>query len=132
MIKLAESDNYDAVFGSRLMGRENLSYWELIKERPEYLATIISTFLINKWYNYNFTDIIGAKLYRTSSVRKMRFDTYGVGFDFEFVSKMCKSGFKIGELPIGYKPRLQKEGKKIKPYHMLHALVALFRVKFFT
>jgi len=44
---------------------------------------------------------------------------------------MCKAGFKIGEINIGYKPRAKAKEKKIKPYHMINALWALFKVRFF-
>ena len=132
MLNLAEKEKYDAVFGSRLKTRlKNENIWNIIKERPTYLASVVSTFLINKWYNFNFTDIIGTKLYRTSSVRKIKIHTYSMGFEFEHVSRMCKAGFHIGEVNIDYNPRTSKEGKKIKFYHMLNAFFAMFKVKYF-
>ena len=131
MLQLAEKNGYDAVFGSRLKDILKIrSKWSLVKERPACLATLISTYLVNKWYGYHFTDVIGTKLYRTSSVRTIPIDTYGPGFEFEHVSRMCKAGFKIGEINVGYKPRASNKEKKIKPYHMLNALWALFKVRF--
>lgn len=131
MIQLAEDNNYDAVFGSRTKNiLKTWTRWRLIRERPAYLASVISTYLVNKWYGYDFTDIIGAKLYRTSSVKKIPIDTYGMGFDFEFVSKMCRRGFTIGEVNVDYRPRSNSKEKKIKPYHMINALWALFKVRF--
>jgi glycosyltransferase involved in cell wall biosynthesis len=131
MIRLAENNNYDAVFGSRIKDiLKTRSRWSLIKERPACLASVISTYLVNRWYGYNFTDIIGAKLYRTSSVKKIQIDTYGMGFEFEHVSKMCRRRFRIGEVNIDYWPRTNSKEKKIKPYHMLNAVWAMFKVKF--
>jgi len=131
MLILAEKNNYDAVFGSRIKHLlETRSRLSLIRERPGYLASLISTYLINKWYGYHFTDVIGAKFYKTSSVKKIPIDTYGMGFDFEFVSKMCKNRFRIGEISVGYKPRANSKEKKIKPYHMLNALWAMLKVRF--
>lgn len=131
MMQLAEDNHYDAVFGSRTKDiLQTWTRWRLIRERPAYLASVISTSLVNTWYGYDFTDIIGAKLYRTESVRKIPIDTYGMGFDFEFVSKMCRRKFTIGEVNIDYKPRTNSKEKKIKPYHMVNALWALLKVRF--
>lgn len=47
MIKKLEDENLDAVFGSRLLNENNKSKLQLIKERPFWLGSFISTFLIN-------------------------------------------------------------------------------------
>ncbi|MCU0641433.1 MAG: glycosyltransferase family 2 protein [Candidatus Margulisbacteria bacterium] len=130
MLKVAEEGGYDLVLGSRLQN-DRRSKWEIIKERPAYLASIICTWLINRWYGKSFTDIIGTRLYRTASVKKVPITTTTQGFDFEHVSRMCRMGYKIAEVPIAYKARSSKEGKKVKPWHMLNALFAMFRVRIF-
>jgi hypothetical protein len=100
-------------------------------KKPSYLATIICTFLINKFYGKNFTDIIGAKLYRVNTIKKIPINSYQQGFDFEFISRICKKKYKIGEVSIKYKPRINSSEKKIKFYHMFIALYCIFKVKFF-
>ena len=130
MLAVAEAGGYDVVLGSRLKNSKESS-WVTIKKRPEYLATLIATALINRWYDRKFTDIIGTRLYRTSSIRRVPTGTTGYGFEFGFVSRMCKLGLKIAEVAIPYQPRSCKKGKKVKPYHMLNALFELFRVRFF-
>jgi glycosyltransferase involved in cell wall biosynthesis len=131
MIEWANREGYDAVFGSRLAHR-NKSYVQLIRERPYYLASVISTFLINKFYDKNFTDIIGSKFYRTSSLRKLYpIADRSITFDFEVVSKLCKRGYRIKEIPVSYQPRSRREGKKIKMLDSLPALVALLKVRLF-
>jgi len=70
MLKKTQEQNLDAMFGSRLKNLNNLT--QLCKttfNNPAYLATLICTFLINFFYNKNFTDIIGAKLYRKETVK---------------------------------------------------------------
>ena len=47
MLELAEKENLDAVFGSRLFNRSNESRLKIIKERPFNLGTIITTILTN-------------------------------------------------------------------------------------
>ena len=89
------------------------SIYKLLLAKPAYLATILTTFLINIFYKKKFTDIIGAKLYKTSSVKNIPCNSFHTGFDFEFISRCCKRNLKIGELSIKYKPRANSKDKKI-------------------
>jgi len=133
ILALVEKENLDAIFGSRLydIKKNIITVSRLIKERPYYLGTIITTFLINLFYARRFTDIIGTRLYRTSSFRKINIESSGIGFDFEVVSKLCKKDFKIKEVPVSYKARSAREGKKVKAKDIIPALIAIFKVKFF-
>ncbi len=129
MLKHAQEFKIDVVFASRLL---KFSGSEIIKElfkKPSYLATIICTFLINFFYNKNLTDIIGTKLYNKHAVAPFIPKTNGQGFDFEFVSIICKNKLKIDELQINYIPRLNSKDKKIKFYHMFNALYAILKIK---
>jgi len=130
MLDTAERNNYEVVFGSRLADNK-YSVVGLIRQRPEYLATIIATYLVNRWYNRNFTDIIGSRLYNTNAVRRIPLSSNGMGAEFEHVSRMCKAGLRIGEIPVAYKPRANRSEKKIKPYNMLNALYCLFKIRYF-
>ena len=129
MLELAEKEGLDAVFGSRLKDRAGESKLKIIKERPFYLGSIITTFLINIFYGRHFTDIIGSKFYRVSSFKKLDLRNFGVSFDFELVSKLCSSGFKIGEISVTYKPRVK--GKKMKARYIIHAVLTMLRVRLF-
>ncbi|MCX5695244.1 MAG: glycosyltransferase family 2 protein [Candidatus Omnitrophica bacterium] len=129
MLSLAENENLDAVFGSRLSSRKQDSRFKILKERPFYLGTMITTTLINILYNKNFTDIIGNRFYRTDSLRKVSPQISGIGFDFEVVSKLCKYRFNVNEVPVKYSPRTL--GKKIKVYDIVPALMTILKVKFF-
>lgn len=132
MIELAEKEHLDVVFGSRLAGKRNESTWSLIQERPYYLATIISTFLINRWYKKDFTDVIGNKFYRTMVLKEISpISNKGMGFDFEVVSKLSKRGYRIKEIPVSYKPRSSRQGKKIKAIHSIPALFAMLKVRLY-
>ncbi len=131
MIDKMESENLDAVIGSRLLERKGISKYQLIKERPYWLGTIITTFLINILYRKNFTDIIGTNLVKTSILKTLSCKSSGQAFTFELISKLCKNGYKIGEVPVWYKPRTHREGKTIRIIDMLPALWAMFKVKLF-
>jgi len=134
MMNYAVKNNLDVVLGSRLL-QENIikkSLFQKIKIKPSYIATILCTYLINKFYDKNFTDIIGGKLYKKSSVIKIPINSFSYGFDFEFISRIIKSKLKVGEISINYIPRANSSEKKIKPYHMINALYEIFKVKFFN
>jgi glycosyltransferase involved in cell wall biosynthesis len=131
MMKFAKNNQLDVVLGSRLKNQKN-SIIKLIIKKPAYMATLICTFLINKFYGHKFTDIIGAKLYKRSTVKKIKTNSYNNGFDFEFMSRLCKKKYKIGEVSIKYKPRANSREKKIKFYHMFIALFEIFKVKIFN
>ena len=131
MLKKTQEQNLDAMFGSRLKNLNNLT--QLCKttfNNPAYLATLICTFLINFFYNKNFTDIIGAKLYRKETVKHVLPKTSGQGFDFELVSFICKRNLNVDEVFIKYKPRENFSDKKIKFYHMFNAIYGILKVKF--
>ena len=130
LLAVAEKGNYDVILGSRIKNKQ-VSKLSIIKERPEYLASILCTTLINWWYKKNFTDIIGSRIYRTEAIRKIPIGTIGYGFEFEFISRICKLGLRITEIAIPYQPRSNKKGKKIKPYHLINALIGMFKVRFF-
>jgi dolichol-phosphate mannosyltransferase len=128
MVRCAESEALDVVFGSRLLSRKDVSVFKILRERPFYLGTIITTALINLFYGRNFKDIIGNRLYRTSSLKKVNPQIPGIGFDFEVVSKLCKYGFKIKELPVKYSPRVK--GKKVKMHDIIPAVLTILKIRF--
>ena len=134
MMNYAIKNNLDVVMGSRLSTKNmrEMSLIQKIKIKPSYIATILCTYLINKFYNKNFTDIIGGKLYKRSSVIKIPISSFSSGFDFEFISRIIKSKLKVGEISIDYQPRANSHEKKIKPYHILNALYEIFKVKLFN
>ncbi len=131
MMDKIESEKLDAVFGSRLSDRKGVSIWQLIKERPYWAGTIIATFLINLLYRKSFTDIIATKLVKTDILRGLNLKANNQAFEFELVSRLCKKGYKIGEVPVSYKPRTHKEGKTIRAIDMIPALWVILRVKVF-
>jgi len=128
MLKLAEQENLDAVFGSRLVSRKNESKIKILKERPFYLGTIITTSLVNLLYGKKFTDIIGTRFYRAEAFKKIAPKSQTIGFDFEVVSRLCKAGFRIKEVPVSYKPRSTGK-KKVKIYDIIPAVMTLLRIK---
>ena len=130
MMEKIENENLDAVFGSRLIEKREVSRFRLIKERPYWLGSIISTFLINLFYRRSFTDIIATKLIKTNILKSLGCQSSSQVFEFELVSRLCKKKYKFGELPVWYKARTRKEGKTIKVIDMIPALLVILKIKF--
>lgn len=131
MMDKMEKENLDVVFGSRLAERKGVAIWQLIKERPYWLGTIIATFMINLLYCKNFTDVIATKLIKSDILKKINCRFNNQGFEFELVSRLCKAKYRIGEVSVWYKPRTHKEGKTIRAFDIIPAILAILKVKFF-
>jgi dolichol-phosphate mannosyltransferase len=130
MIAKVETEGLDVVLGSRLLDKVDISRIKLIKERPFWLGTIIATFFINLLYGKHFTDIVGTNLIKTSILKRINSKTNSQAFAFELASRLCKQGYKIGEVPIYYKPRKHEEGKTIQAWEILPAIWMILKVKF--
>ena len=130
MLRLIKDKNLDVVFASRLKNINSFKemFNELLK-KPSYLATMLCTFLINKFYGKKFTDIIGTKLYRRETIQPIIPKVSGQGFDFELVSLICKYRLSVEEVFIHYVPRKNSSEKKIKFYHLFNAIYAILKVK---
>lgn len=131
MIEKMENEGLDVIFGSRLLDKIDIPKLKLIKERPFWLGTIIATALINFLYGKHFTDVIGTSLIKTNVLKKINCKNTGHAFAFELMGKLCKQGFKIGEAPVYYKSRTHKEGKTIRVFDMIPAILVILRVKIF-
>jgi glycosyltransferase involved in cell wall biosynthesis len=129
MYNLAEIDNLDVVLGSRVKNRLKKNTWfEIIVSRPAFAATFVTTKLFNFFYNKNFTDIIGGRLYKKEKIIKLPFDYNDASFDFAFVSRMAKSGLKMAEIDIKYEFR--KFGtSSMRWYHLFNIIIAMVRIK---
>lgn len=112
------------VYGSRILGNNprsnNRFYWG-----GRFLS--LATSLL---YQTRITDeSTGYKLFRTETLRSLELQSDGFEFCPEVTGKVLRSGHKITELPISYRPRSFSEGKKIRWYHGLTALSTLLSIR---
>ncbi len=130
MLNYIVSNKVDFVFGERYEKLSIINSIINIINRPAYLGTFITTFLINFFYKKKYNDIIGSKLYETKKVKEININSNGQGFDFELVSKINKKNYDVGTILVPYKPRSNSKEKKIKFYHIFVALYQIFKIKF--
>lgn len=128
-IKLLDETKKGAqiVYGSRFIG----SYKNMTS--LHYLGNRFLTFLTNILYGVKLTDmetcykLLPGDFARSIKIKCDRFD-----FEPEITSKILKSGLKITEVPISYKGRSWKEGKKITWKDGVHAIKTLIKFRFFN
>ena len=130
MLEKIKNTKADIVFGERYKPQTFYNTIRSVIKRPAFLATLVTTKLINYFYNKKFNDIIGTKLYKSEKIKKININSNGLGFDFELISVVCKKNFNIERVFIPYEPRSNSKDKKIKFYHMSNALYQIFRIKF--
>lgn len=123
LLEKALAEDLDAVYGSRTLGgRAAYIYTQ------NYWGVRFLTWLTNLLFGTNYTDVATAcKMVRTSVLQSLRLTCSGFDLDFELSNKLGKNGYRIGEVPITYRPRSVEEGKKIRPKDGLRALWVIFR-----
>jgi len=76
------------------------------------------------------TDTLTAyKLYPTKVLRELDVKTHGFETDHELTAKFIRRGYRIVEVPIGYRPRSIDEGKKIRMRDGFIAVWTLLRYR---
>jgi glycosyltransferase involved in cell wall biosynthesis len=79
------------------------------------LANRFLTLLTNVLFGGRLTDMETAyKVFKREVVAGLRLRCVGFDFEPEVTAKVLKSGIRIVEVPIAYKPRREDEGKKIR------------------
>ncbi len=116
--------NLDAVFGSRLLNKEDHFTYKLNK-----FAVIILSKLTNFLFKSTYTDVAtNHKLIKTEVLKKLNLVSNGFNLDFEIALKIPKNNYIVEEIPIKYYPRTYKDGKKI---NFLDALKSFFVIIYF-
>jgi glycosyltransferase involved in cell wall biosynthesis len=112
----------DAVYGSRLRGKPagmRLSF---------YLGNKLLTLLTNLLFNLRLTDMETCyKMLRGEIARKLTITARRFGIEPEITAKLALAGYRIREKPIRYHPRTHAEGKKIKWFDGIKAVLTLLR-----
>lgn len=123
LLEKAVAEDLDAVYGSRTLGgRATYVYVQ------NYLGVRFLTWLTNLLFGTNYTDVATAcKMVRTSVLKSLDLTCSGFDLDFELSNKLGKNGYRVGEVPVTYRPRSLEEGKKIRPWDGLGAVRVILR-----
>ena len=114
--------NADVVMGSRFLAPE----WTRVHYFWHLMGNRLITLIFNLINNTTFSDIYSCYfLYRTSLFSKEKIKTFGWEQHGEILSLAVKNGGVFYEVPISYRGRTYKEGKKIRARHILKIIYTL-------
>ncbi len=115
------------VYGNRFpLGRKNMFF-------TQKTANKCLTLLTNFLYGGKVKDMETCyKLVPRDTLRLMDLREEGFAIEAEITAKLLKSGHKIVNVPVSYKGRSYRQGKKIKFFDALIAVLVLFKYRFFN
>ncbi|MEK6960838.1 MAG: glycosyltransferase family 2 protein [Nanoarchaeota archaeon] len=118
--------HYSVVYGSRFINNQNN-----LPFTRHMVATKILNIASNVLYNARITDEPTCyKVFKADVLKNMKLDCERFEFCPEVTAKVRKAGYEIYEVPIAYKPRSIKEGKKIRWTDGFQALWTLIKYRF--
>lgn len=124
------------VLGARHGGRA----WKMRKFNGQQIAGFVMNFghwcftlLVNTLYGLRLKDPFTMyKVFRADCLNGIKFECDRFDFDCELLIKLVKNGYRPIEIPVNYRSRSFKEGKKVRafrdPWTWLNAIVK-FRLK---
>lgn len=128
---LKEINKHQVIYGSRVLKGGKINSPSGIRPYLSRFANFILTKISNLFNNQNLTDAHTCyKLFETEIIQKIELKENGFAFCPEITAKISKLGIKIKEVPIDYNGRSYSEGKKIKSYHALEAIISLIKYNF--
>jgi glycosyltransferase involved in cell wall biosynthesis len=118
------------VYGSRVLNKNRYKtkgFTSLFRVFANHILTIISN-IIN---NQSLTDAHTCyKVFHKNLLPHLNLKENDFSFCPELTTKISKLNIKIKEVPIKYKGRSYKEGKKINFYDAIRALIVLFKYRY--
>ncbi|MDP2912169.1 MAG: glycosyltransferase family 2 protein [Candidatus Omnitrophota bacterium] len=124
LLKPVIEENADVVYGSRFLAEAHPSNMKM----SYFMANRFGNFLTNALCGTSLTDCMTCfKVFKKHALQGIQLESRGFGIEPEITAKISKKGFKIKEIPIPYKARTFKEGKKFKRIYSLGVLWAIIK-----
>lgn len=126
LIETAQRTGRRVVYGSRRLRRENRQYSDL----AFFLGGILVTWVTNFLYGTRLTDEPTCyKLVSRDLLERMELSCERFEFCPEVTAKATRLGERIVEVPILYRPRHIREGKKLRARDGWEAITTLWRYR---
>jgi len=114
----------DAVYGSRFLGSKSACPFLC------WLANRVLTCITNLLYGSRLTDMETAyKAIRREALDRIRLRCSGFELEPEITAILLRLGYRIVEVPVGYRPRTKEEGKKIRVSDAVTSAMTLMRYR---
>jgi hypothetical protein len=109
----------DVVYGSRYRGRPEAEAWHTLANRA-------LTFLSNVVNRRHLTDMETCyKVFPTRLLRALPLRCDRFGFEPEVTARLARRGSRIVEVPVAYRRRGYREGKKIGAWDAVKTVAAI-------
>lgn len=124
------------IYGSRILGQIQARSSILPGKHPsQSIAAWGANIALSCWafllYGRWITDTLtGYKIYPMSFLKRFTIQTFGFETDHELTAKLLRSGVRIIEVPVSYRPRSVVEGKKIRARDFFIALWTFLKFRF--
>ncbi len=116
-----------AVYGSRFLKRR----WPERMRLPNWVANKVFTIIINLLYGSRLTDEGTAyKAFRREVIKDLEIESCGFEFCPEVTVKLLKRGINIKDVPVSYRARGRKEGKKPRLIDGIKILWTILKYRF--
>jgi len=128
--------DYPALLKPLTTGESNVVYGVRQSDTPRrgpllFFGVKLLTLLTNLLYGCRIHDeATGYKAFRLSLLRRIELECERFEFCPEVTAKICRVGEHIAEVPISYRPRTIKAGKKLRWTDGVSALLTLVRYRF--
>ncbi len=114
----------DAVYGSRFLR----AAWPEGMRWQNLLANRLLTWLANRLYGLRLTDAYTCyKVVRRELLQRLQMESVGFEWEAEVTAKLGRARTRIMELPIRYRGRTRRQGKKIRAGDLWTGIAALLR-----
>jgi glycosyltransferase involved in cell wall biosynthesis len=125
LLEEAMRNNRPVVYGSRFLGKiEDMA-------GANYQANRFYNLLVRTLYRTNITDMHTCyKMVKTELIRELKMTSDGFDYAPELVSKLLKRNIEIYEIPISFKGRTKKQGKKIGYKDGVECTISLIKYRF--
>jgi len=125
LIKPLLKNECKVVYGSRFINKYKY------KKNKFYYGNRILSLITSILYMRKITDMETCyKFFRKEVLERIKLKSKRFDIEPEITAKIIKRGYKIKEIPISYKPRTEKQGKKIKTKDGLVAIYTLLGYRF--
>ena len=131
IFKKFEDKSIKAVYGSRVLGKKRFSLKKKLITNFRVFANLILTLISNIINSQKLTDAHTCyKIFRSNLLKKIKLKEKGFAFCPELTTKFSNNNIEIIEVPISYKGREIKDGKKIRFTDALEAIFVIIKYKF--
>jgi len=127
LLKPILNGDYEVVYGSRFLENTDIFAIPL-----HFFGNKFLSFITTLLYSKNISDMETCyKMITRNVIKNIKLNANGFEFEPEITAKIIKNGYEILELPIHYKSRSFREGKKINWKDGIKATYCLIKYRFF-